>query len=492
MNAFIERADRKIATYWKWITKSLFLNAESEFTRSQIWFQRFAIICIYLLCIGLWSFFLNYGRINWGVQDWIWEWRYSKILKEALTDLHIPLHTDPPLSYNVSRFFGIPDVPFSPQMLLLRFLDPGINFLINMLLMFSVSYIGCLMIKRHYRLSVFSFTILALLFNVNGFITSHIAAGHTFFTGYFLLPFFILLTLQLMEGKASNHWFARMGLVLFGIELVGTTHIFAICFIFLGVLLLFAKSDRPNILKSMVAGVALNIYRIAPAALALTAMEKPPFAGFTTLGDLIMGLVWIIPPSKSIVGLPIAWWEFDMYVGILGLAFIGIFGIYFTWKSKTDVQTNKYLNPLGLTMLIFSTFSIGYIYVPFNYLPIPLIELVHVPSRFLILPLLFIIAIASTQIQSWLDRRSSSSWYHFSLILLLIILGHDLFQHARLWRVEYVFETFSAVPMDYSLHIANQIDPVYIILLAVSWTLSLITLAYILRRLLKDKSRSPS
>ena len=143
-------------------------------------------------------------------------------------------------------------------------------------------------------------------------------------------------------------------------------------------------------------------------------------------------------------------------------------------------------------MLIFSTFSIGYIYVPFNYLPIPLVELVHVPSRFLILPLLFIIAIASTQIQSWLDRRSSSSWYHFSLILLLVILGHDLFQHARLWRVEYVFETFSTVPMDYSLHIANQIDPVYIILLAVSWTLSLITLVYILRRLLKDKSRSPS
>ncbi|MBA7552977.1 hypothetical protein ES705_45557 [subsurface metagenome] len=492
MNDFIERVDRKMATYWKWITESLFQNEESEFSRSQIWFQRFAIISIYLLCIVLWSFFLNWGRINWGVQDWIWEWRYSRILKEAVTDFQIPLHTDPPLSYGVSRFLGIPDVPLAPQIFLLRYLDPGLNFLINLLIMFSVSYIGCLQIKRHYQLSVFSFTILALLFNVNGFITSHIAAGHTFFTGYFLLPFYILLTLQLMEGKASKYWYAQMGLVLFGIELVGTTHIFAICFMFLGVLLLFAKSDRPNILKSMVAGVALNIYRLAPAALALTAMEKPPFAGFTTLGDLIIGLVWIIPPSKSIVGLPIAWWEFDMYVGVLGLAFILFFGIKTIWRSKRDSQTRDPLRPLVKTMLVFSVFSIGYLYMPINYLPIPLFNLIHVPSRFLILPLLFIIAMATTQIQSWLDRRSSSSWSHFSLILLLAILGHDLFQHARLWRIEYVFEAFSSESLDFSLHIANQIDPAYIIVLAVSWTLSLMALAYILWRMLRDQSRSPS
>ena len=492
MNDFIERVDRRINTLWEWIIESLFLSEESEFSRSQVWFQRFVIISLYLLCIGLWSFFLNYGRIDWGVHDWIWEWRYARILKEAVTELRIPLHTDPAISYGVSRFLAIPDVPLAPQILLLRYLDPGVNFLINLLIMFSVSYIGCLRIKRHFELSVFSFTILALLFNINGFITSHIAAGHTFFTGYFLLPFYVLLVLQLVEERVSNHWFAQMGLVLFGIELVGTTHIFAICFLFLGILLLFAKSQRINILMALVAGVALNIYRLAPAAISLTALVKPPFAGFTTLADFILGLVWIIPPSKSFVGLPIAWWEFDMYVGVLGLAFILFFGIKTMWKLKGDSQTNEAYRPLMKTLLIFSVFSIGYIYVPINYLPIPLFNLIHVPSRFLILPLLFIVAIACNQIQSWLNRRSSSSWYPFSLILLLAVLGHDLFQHARLWRLEYVFEAFPAEPLDFSLHIANQSDPAYIIVLAVSWTLSLMALAYILWRMLRDQSRSPS
>jgi len=86
MNDFIERGEREVTIFWKWISESLFLNEESEFSKSQVWFQRFAIISIYLLCIVLWSYFLNWGRINWGVQDWIWEWRYSRILKEAVTE----------------------------------------------------------------------------------------------------------------------------------------------------------------------------------------------------------------------------------------------------------------------------------------------------------------------------------------------------------------------------------------------------------------------
>jgi len=47
-------------------------------------------------------------------------------------------------------------------MLLLRFIDQGLNFLINMILMVSISYIGCLAIRRHFRLSLFTFTLLGL------------------------------------------------------------------------------------------------------------------------------------------------------------------------------------------------------------------------------------------------------------------------------------------------------------------------------------------
>ena len=113
------------------------------------------------------------------MEDWIWEWRYARILKEAVTTMHIPLHTEPPLAYGISRFLAIPDVPIDSRILLLRLFDPGLTFLITLLIMLTVIYIGCLRIKRHYQLSVFSFTALALLFNLNGFITSHIVAGRS-------------------------------------------------------------------------------------------------------------------------------------------------------------------------------------------------------------------------------------------------------------------------------------------------------------------------
>jgi len=481
MMKFIEQLDRKVSSGWTWITDSLFLNAEAGFSTGQIWFQRFAIIIVYLFCLVLWSFFVNYGRINWGVEDWIWEWRYSSIIKEALTEVQLPLHTTPPLSYDVSRFFSIPDVPFSPQMLLLRFLDIGPNFLVNILIMFSVGYLGCLVIKRYYRQSVFAFIVLALLFNLNGFITSHIAAGHTFFTGYFLLPFFVLLVLQLMEGKGSKTWFAKMGVVLFGIELVGTTHLFAICILFLTVLLLIARFDRPSIFKALLAALFLNLYRLAPAAISITSTIKPPFAGFTTLGDLITGLVWIIPPANSRVGLPIAWWEFDMYVGVLGLLFIVYFNLRPVPARAGNADPGYEVSPLLVVMLIFSVFSIGFLYMPINYLPVPLLNLVHVPSRFFILPLLFATTIASVKLQAWLDRGPLSAWVKFAFVLLLVLLGHDLSQHARLWRVEYVFEAFASIPLDTSLHISNQIDPGYTIVLAISWIISMLALIFLTR-----------
>ena len=102
------------------------------------------------------------------------------------------------------------------------------------------------------------------------------------------------------------------------------------------------------------------------------------------------------------------------------------------------------------------------------------------PSRFLIIPLLILIAMAVVQLQSWINKQSKDSWHQLILLILLVVLGHDLFQHARLWRVEYVFEAFPAEPLDYSLHISNQVDPLYTNTLAISYLFTLIVLGYIL------------
>jgi hypothetical protein len=100
------------------------------------------------------------------------------------------------------------------------------------------------------------------------------------------------------------------------------------------------------------------------------------------------------------------------------------------------------------------------------------------------------ITVASKQIQVWLSSKSHSPWLSASLILLLAALGHDLFQHARLWRLEYVFEAFPSKALDFNLRIVTQVDPTYLTVLAISWSISLIALAYVFWRLVR-KGNAP-
>ena len=478
---------------WFAAAQAVFGASSSPVTRTQAWFQRAWLVGLLLAILAMWAYFLQFGQFVFGVQDWIWEWRYARILRMAALTGQLPLHTQPPIAYGVDRFLAIPDVPLGPQWLILRFLDLGPAFLATFLLMVLIGYVGCLAIRRYWRLSLFSFTLLAVLFNFNGFIVTHIGIGHTLFSGYFLLPFFVLLTLQLIEGSEGRGWFAWMGLTLFGIELQGTTQIYAACMIFLGVLLLAYSAKRLQILYAMLAGVGLNLYRIAPSLITLTTYTNRPQPGFISVLDVLESMLRIVPPSKAsklITGLPLGWWELDMYLGVLGLILLAYFGIVRVWAQSTETVRGPGLPlPLGLSMLALGIFSIGYLYWPINYLPLPLLSLLHVPSRFLILPLLILMVLSVRTLQSWLAERRLGFGSHALLLALLVILTHDLIQHARLWRVEHVFEAFPPAALDTTLHIVDRADPVYIAVLAGSTAASALGLVFIAGFLVRQSRR---
>lgn len=485
---------------WLGMTESVFAGQGSLFTPRQVWFQRLWIGGLLVAILALWAYFLNFGSYTFGVQDWIWEWRYARILRLAVLSGQLPLHTQPPISYGIDRFLAIPDVPLGPQLIFLRFLDLGPAVLATLLLMVLIAYVGCLAIRRRYRLSLFSFTVLAVLVIFNGFIGAHLGIGHTLFSGYFLLPFFVLLVLQLVDGDEGRGWVAWTGLILFGIELQGSTQIYAACMIFLGVLFLTFSRRRLTLLKAMLAGVLLNIYRIAPALISLSSYTNTPQPGYISLTELLDALVRIVPPSgasKFVTGLPLGWWELDVHVGILGLAFLVYFGIIRVWvRSGEPVGAPGLPVPLGLSLLVMGIFSIGYIYWPVNFLPLPLLSLVHVPSRFLILPLLFLAALGVRALQRWLDESKPGFGLQVLLLALLVVLSHDLIQHARQWRVEHVFEAFPPAALDLGLRIVARPDPVYTMVLGASAAVSALSLIFYLvhalgggrQRLTRDSS----
>ena len=466
---------------------ALFRGPGELLSSYQVWFGRGWLTALYVFGLIVWAFFLNFGRIDWGVQDWIWEYRYTRVLEQAMATGRLPLHIEPALVYGLNRFLAIPDVPLAPQILALRYLDQGTSFLINLLVMFTVGYTGCLLLRRHFQLSLVAFTVLTVLVSFNGFITAHLGIGHTFFTGYFYFPLLIYLVLRFLEAEVSRVWPVWVGLVLFGMELQGSMHMLAFSLLFLALVAVFDARARAKVAAGIGVGLVFNLYRIAPAALALAPNVTTPYPGYVSVGDLLHSMIVLVPPSAAQRGLPIGWWELDLYVGVVGVLVLAFFGIYKTWWRPS--QETARFRPLGYVLLILVTISIGYFYMPAQWPSLPLLRLLHVPSRFMAVPLLVVAALAAVEMQRWFRAYDFGNRLRAVFLLLMAYLIHDLVAHARIWRVALVGQAFPSVPYEAAYQIVSLEDPLYVGVLAISSLVSLGGLLVAIGVILKARPR---
>jgi hypothetical protein len=102
----------------------------------------------------------------------------------------------------------------------------------------------------------------------------------------------------------------------------------------------------------------------------------------------------------------LAWWEFDLYIGLLGAAVLLFFGLYRWLKRLGDPEGYPALLPPVILMFIFSMWSI---FRFTRYIPIPLLQGERVTSRMIILPFLFVLLMASISLRAVRSRCSSAS-----------------------------------------------------------------------------------
>jgi hypothetical protein len=323
---------------------------------------------------------------------------------------------------------------------------------------------------------------MVLLFGFNGHILTHLSIGHSMWLGYYFLPFFFIQLFRLFENDPGRNWSIGMALVLFGILLQGSIHIFVWCVFFLILLWLFAKQHRIEIFYALVVGFFLSAFRLFPAGLQYGTSSHAFFPGYLSLTDAIRGMIADVSPYEAILGRPSGWWELDMFIGLLGLAFILVFTVYpFVSKSK-GVEVLKKYTTLFIPAGVFALLSFGYLYLPIQSLPIPLFSLERVPSRFMIMPIVMLIFISSISAQAWLMRRQWSLKERIVSVAFLIILGQDLLQHARMWRLENLARALPtpAWTLVKDIKIANYSDPIYTTVLGISIVITVIALVVLL------------
>ncbi len=449
------------------------------------WAGRAYLVGLFFLGIAHWAYFLNYGRISFDMHDWVQEgWRYT-FLQQAVLARQLPLHVSTPFT-SIERFIARPDTVLSPQVLLLGRLELGEFVLANTLLLYGAGFVGLLLLKKRYGLSLLPFTVLFALFNFNGHITAHLAVGHSMYVGYFLLPFFAYLVLKLLEeGQAGWGWVTQMAVTLFVLFLQGAFHQFLWCLMFLALLAAFRPAYAAPLLKGMLFGLLLSLPRILPPALEYASQGMAFISGFPTVADLLAGLVVLKHPVQAMSdpASPIGWWEIDHYVGVVGFGFLLYFGLYLTWKVGGEQRA--VLGPSAALALL----SVGHIYSLINRLPLPLADSERVSSRFLILPLVFLIVLGAIRFNSTLRERGNTggAWTLLSLGGLAL-MTHDLLQHSRLWRFTNMYQLFPNTPVQMLVELVQRDDPLYFLALSGGAGVATLALVYLLVKLRQENA----
>lgn len=449
------------------------------------WFGWGWVLILFLLGVLLWGYFLNFGAIPFNYLDWA-EISAARIafVRDAVLKGALPLHMpDASALRNVTdRFFAIPDVIISPQMVLLRFLSVGTYVYANTILLFGLGLWGLWTLRRKLSLSLASFTVLALLFNFNGYITAHFSVGHVNYAGgYFLFPWLVVLVIEMLRGDTSWRWVAKISLLLFGIFLQGAFNQLVWILFFLALIALFSWKYIPQVLKAGTFALLLSMVRILPPTLELSKFDNDFLSGYPTVLDFFKGLTVLVLPEQAL-GLrsplnPLGWWELDLYIGAAGAAFLLFFGVFLWVRRRNDPDGfESLLVPLAIVFV----FSFGMFYKVFHAAHIPLLDAVRVSARMVSLVFVFVLAAASVSFQRWLDARRPAVAIRLGFLVLLALEAGDLWQHFKVWRVMNAVKAFPVAPVDVAIKVvSNYPDAPYVGMLILGGSISLLALFFL-------------
>ena len=192
----------------------------------------------------------GFPGMSFTVADWPKEVRYYVALQQALVDGRIPYYVSRSIQ-ETRKFLANPEVPWSPDLLLLRFVGIEVFLVLKVLLWYAAGFCGLLLIRRRYALDLLPFTFLFLLFAANGHIVAHLAIGHSMWTGYFLLPFVFVHLMDILED-GSRTAPLKLAFVFFLMLLQGSLHVFAWCVL----LVVLAAAFRRRALKPLAVALA--------------------------------------------------------------------------------------------------------------------------------------------------------------------------------------------------------------------------------------------
>tara|TARA_B100002003_G_scaffold240276_1_gene260654 strand:- start:1772 stop:3304 length:1533 start_codon:yes stop_codon:yes gene_type:complete len=397
--------------------------------------------CSEIFSTGIVSFVASsFEKKAFSLQDWTKINQMFGVIKDALQGGVIPYHVpeiDNIIRSVQGRFFAAPSYTIAPHVLLIYFLDSSTFYLVNLLLMYSVGFYGCILIKKHYSLGLVPFTFLFILFNFNGyFVEKYVAYGDAQM-GYFLIPFLILYILKVSETAIRNlraqiRYGLLIGIVLSGMLWLGSLHIFLNCMTFVLIWGLVNYKLWKVSLTFFATAIITSTIRIFPALVTVDIGGR---------GELWPGYGYshnIVAAFAKLPTLTSPWymhsWEYSIYTGSIGLCALMYFGCFGSFMKGKRVQLNGWYS-IGIPcvyVLVLSMWGFRKYLAPDF---IPLINKEYIPSRYIFIPVLMFSVIASINMNEFIKKYNNSNRVKFALSILCFLIAVSVFNHSRIWRM---------------------------------------------------------
>ena len=454
------------------------------------WLGWTSITGLYLAGLLGWTWYLSWGTIQYDFHDW-GEITIPRLafVQNAIKERTLPLHIRSlrPLGGATDRFLCVPDQILSPQVVLLGILSISQFILFDVLLVYSFGFLGLLWIRRKFNLSFFSFALLFFLFNFNGHILAHITAGHLSWGGYFLFPYFFLLTVELIENKTGWVWVGKVSFLLFLILLQGSYHQFVWLLYFLGFLAIAVPRHFWTILKAGFFSILVSMVRLLPPVLVLKRFNSTYFGGYPTLASIWDSLVYSVLPGihNDWGGLSnsVGTWEFTLYTGLLAALFLVYFGIVRVLRSPE--QEKVLLAPVvGIIILSFED-VFRLVRTVFTFPPFTGERII---SRTISLAFVIVLILAAINLQRWLDEQKPSRAVYLLMLGLFLVNINDLWKNFSRWEVSKNMKTFDPFII-YNAEewlVANHHDTKYRFVIAVGLLITLASSAFLVWKMRKE------
>ena len=432
-----------------------------------------------------WAYFFAWGGAPLDFHDWL-DINVPRLLflQNALRDGAWPLHMADPASLHdvTDRFLTLPDVITTPQTLLLLVMSVPSFVLVDVLLSYSAGFAGLVLLRRHFNWSLATFSGVFLLVLFNGHIVAHYSVGHFTWGAYFMFPFVALLVCRFLDGDDSWRSVAMFAWLIFYMVLAGGQHHVTWIFLFLALLMPFCWSRAWWLVAVVIAGGLLSAVRLLPPALEVSAFRAHGLVtdviGYPSVMHLLESLIALRRETPAFdEALPGNIWffdrsyyEFNAYVGVVGLAFL-VIGLYRSWRAALPIYRQMIVPVLAMT-----AFSIASVYRVVRLTQVPLVEAERYTARMFSLPLVLLIVIAAAEIDGYMQRATTSVWHRVLALAALAALAIDITANLRLWRVLISSGLFGHGRVDpLTAAIAERADPVYTATILGGLALTMIT-----------------